>query len=331
MRTLTYAAALNEALRQEMRRDPNIYVAGEDVGKYGGIFGVTSGLLDEFGEKRVRDTPITESAIIGLATGAAAAGLRPVVELMFVDFIGVSLDQLFNQAAKMKYMFGGKAKLPLVLRTECGAGMGAAAQHSQCLEAWFMHVPGLKVVIPSTPYDAKGLLISAIRDDNPVVFIEHKMLYGLEGEVPEGAYTIPLGQADVKREGKDATVVATLAMVPKALNAAQELEKEGISVEVIDPRCLTPFDEQTIIDSVKKTHRLVVVTEEIGHAGSSAEIAARVADKAFDYLDAGIKRVTPPFTPVPFSPKLESVYIPNEAKIIDAVHQVLGSREKVPA
>ncbi len=323
MRTLTYAGALNEALRQEMRRDPLIYVAGEDVGQYGGIFGVTSGLLAEFGEKRVVDTPITESAIIGLAVGAAAAGLRPVVELMFIDFIGVSLDQLYNQAAKMRYMFGGKAELPLVMRTEEGAGMGAAAQHSQCLEAWFMHVPGLKVVIPSTPYDAKGLLVASMRDGNPVVFIEHKMLYGMEGEVPEELYEIPLGKADIKRQGSDVTVVATLAMVPKALNAAAELEKEGISVEVIDPRTLTPFDETTILESVKKTHRLVIVTEEIAHAGSSAEIAARVAEKAFDYLDAGVKRVTAPFTPVPFSPVLEAAFIPNEAKIIEAVKSVL--------
>ena len=329
MRTLTYAGALNEALRLEMRRDPNIYIAGEDVGQYGGIFGVTKGLLEEFGDKRVRDTPITESAIVGLAVGAAAAGLRPVVELMFIDFIGVALDQLYNQAAKMKYMFGGKAHLPMVMRTEEGAGMGAAAQHSQCLEAWFMHVPGLKVVIPSTPYDAKGLLISAMRDDNPIVFIEHKMLYGLEGEVPEEAYTVPFGKADIKRSGRDVTIVATLSMVHKALNAAQELEKDGISAEVIDPRTLTPFDEDTILESVKKTHRLVVVTEEVGHAGSSAEIAARVADKAFDYLDAGIKRVTAPFTPVPFSPPLEQAFIPNEAKIIAAVHEVVGKRELV--
>lgn len=199
MRTLTFAQALNEALKQEMRRDPSIYVAGEDVGVYGGIFGVTAGLLEEFGEDRVRDTPITESAIIGSAVGAAAAGLRPVVELMFIDFIGVALDQLYNQAAKMKYMFGGKARLPIVLRTTCGAGMCAAAQHSQCLEAWMMHIPGLKVVVPSTPYDAKGLLITAIRDDNPIVFIEHKMLYGTEGEVPEEPYTIPFGQADIKK------------------------------------------------------------------------------------------------------------------------------------
>jgi pyruvate dehydrogenase E1 component beta subunit len=329
MRKLTYAGALNEALKLEMHRDPKIFIAGEDVGAYGGIFGVTSGLLAEFGPKRVVDTPITESAIIGMATGAAAAGLRPVVELMFIDFIGVSLDQLFNQAAKMKYMFGGKATLPLVLRTEGGAGMSAAAQHSQCLESWFMHIPGLKVVVPSTPYDAKGLLISAIRDNNPIVFIEHKMLYGTEGEVPEGEYTIPLGKADIKRQGTDVTVVATLAMVPKALAVAEELSKDGISVEVVDPRTLTPLDEETILESVKKTHRLVIVTEEVGHAGSSAEIAARVAEKAFDYLDAGIRRVTAPFSPVPFSPALEGHFIPSEAKIMEAVRSVLGAPEAV--
>lgn len=329
MRKLTYAGALNEALRMEMRRDPKMFIAGEDVGQYGGIFGVTVGLLDEFGPKRVVDTPITESAIVGMAVGAAAAGLHPVVELMFIDFIGVSLDQLFNQAAKMKYMFGGKATLPFVLRTEGGAGMGAAAQHSQCLESWFMHVPGLKVVIPSTPYDAKGLLITAMRDNNPVVFIEHKMLYGTEGEVPEEEYTIPFGKADIKHAGTDVTVVATLAMVPKALAVAQELAKEGISVEVVDPRTLTPLDEGTILESVKKTHRLVIVTEEVGHAGSSAEIAARVAEKAFDYLDAGIRRVTAPFSPVPFSPALESLFIPSEARIMEAVRAVLGAPEAV--
>jgi len=325
MRKLTFAGALNEALKQEMRRDPTIYEAGEDVGKYGGIFGVTAGLLEEFGEKRVKDTPITESAIIGSAVGAAATGLRPVVELMFIDFIGVSLDQLYNQAAKMKYMFGGKAKLPLVVRTTCGAGMGAAAQHSQSLEAWFMHIPGLKVAMPSTPYDAKGLLITAIRDDNPVFFIEHKMLYGIEGEVPEEPYTIPFGVADVKREGKDVTVVATAAMVHKALAAAEELAKEGIEVEVVDPRTLTPLDEEGIIASVKKTHRLVIVHEEVKRAGSGAEIAAVVAERAFDYLDAPIKRVAAPFAPVPFSPALESEFIPNEAKIVAAVKEVVGA------
>jgi len=330
MRTLTFANAINEALRQEMERNPKIFIAGEDVGLYGGIYGVTAGLFAEFGEARVKDTPISESAIIGMAVGSAAAGLVPVVEIMFVDFIGVCMDQLLNQAAKMKYMFGGKAKLPMVLRATEGAGHGAAAQHSQCLEAWFMHIPGLKVVVPSTPYDAKGLMTTALRDGNPVVFLEHKFLYStVEGEVPEEQYTIPFGKADVKREGKDVTVVATMHMVHNALAAAETLAKDGISVEVVDPRTLTPFDEDTIIESVKKTHRLVVVTEEVAHAGSSAEIAARVADKAFDYLDAGIKRVTAPFTPVPFSPVLEQDFIPSEAKIITTIHQVLG--KAVPA
>jgi len=323
MRTLSYSAAICEALAQEMRANPNVYVAGEDVGKFGGCFGVTKGLWEEFGDKRVRDTPITESAILGCATGSAAGGLVPVVELMFVDFIGVALDQLFNQAAKMKYMFGGKAKIPLVLRMPQGAGIAAAAQHSQCLESWFMHIPGVKVVIPSTAYDAKGLLISAMRDGNPVVFLEHKMLYGVEGEVPEEPYTVPFGKADIKRAGKDVTIVATAWMVHKALEAAAALEKDGISAEVIDPRTLTPLDDATIIDSVKKTHRLVIVHEEVGHAGSGAEIAARVAEKAFDYLDAGIKRVAAPFCPIPFSPVLEAAYLPDVAKIVAAVKDVV--------
>lgn len=324
MAAMTFAQALNNAHKLEMQRDPNIYVAGEDVGVYGGIFGVTGGLLDQFGAKRVRDTPITESAIVGTAVGAAAAGLRPVIELMFVDFIGVAMDQLYNQAAKMKYMFGGKAKLPITLRTTCGAGMGAAAQHSQCLEAWFMHVPGLKVVMPSTPYDAKGLLICAIRDDNPVVFLEHKMLYGTQGEVPEESYTIPLGKADIKREGKDITMVATAMMVGRALSAAEKLASNGISLEVVDPRTLSPLDEQTILNSVKKTHRLLIVHEEVKFAGSGAEIAAMVAEKAFDYLDAPIVRVGAPFTPVPFSPALEQEFIPSEAKIIQAAKKMMG-------
>jgi len=324
MANMSFAQALNNAHKLEMERDPNIYVAGEDVGVYGGIFGVTAGLLDQFTDKRVRDTPITESAIIGTAVGAAACGLRPVIELMFVDFIGVALDQLYNQAAKMKYMFGGKAKLPLVMRASCGAGIGAAAQHSQCLEAWFMHVPGLKVVMPGTPYDAKGLLISSIRDDNPVVFLEHKLLYGMEGEVPEEAYTIPLGQADIKREGQDVTVVATAQMVNLSLSAAERLSGDGISVEVVDPRTLSPLDEETILESVRKTHRLVIVHEEVKFAGSGAEIAAMVAEKAFDYLDAPIIRVAAPFTPVPFSPTLEAEFIPSEEKIIEAVRTVTG-------
>jgi pyruvate dehydrogenase E1 component beta subunit len=322
---MTFAQALNEAHKIEMQRDPNVYVAGEDVGVYGGIFGVTAGLLDQFGPKRVRDTPITESAIIGTAVGAASCGLRPVIELMFVDFIGVAMDQLFNQAAKMKYMFGGKAKIPMVLRTSCGAGIGAAAQHSQCLESWFMHVPGLKVVMPSTPADAKGLLISAIRDDNPVVFLEHKMLYALEGEVPAGEYTVPLGKADIKREGKDATIVATARAVHTALSAAEKLGGDGISVEVLDPRTLSPLDEDAILGSVRKTHRLVIVHEAVKFEGPGAEIAAIVAEKAFDRLDAPILRIAAPFSPVPFSPALEKEYIPSEDKIIRAVKMVMES------
>jgi pyruvate/2-oxoglutarate/acetoin dehydrogenase E1 component len=322
MPNMTVAQALNDAHKVEMERDPKIYVAGEDVGVYGGIFGVTAGLLDQFGDKRVKDTPITESAIIGTAVGAATVGLRPVIELMFVDFIGVALDQLYNQAAKMKYMFGGKAKIPMVMRASCGAGIGAAAQHSQSLEALFMHLPGLKVVMPSTPHDAKGLLIEAIRDDNPVVFLEHKLLYALEGEVPDGAYTIPFGQADIKREGKDVTVVATAQMVHTALSAAEKLATDGISVEVVDPRTLCPLDEEGIIGSVKKTHRLVIVHEEVKFAGSGAEISAMVAEKAFDYLDAPILRVAAPFCPVPFSAPLEQAFIPSEKQIIEAVRKV---------
>ena len=322
MPNMTFAQALNDAHKVEMERDPNIYVAGEDVGVYGGIFGVTAGLLDQFGDKRVKDTPITESAIVGTAVGAATVGLRPVIELMFVDFIGVALDQLYNQAAKMKYMFGGKAKIPMVMRASCGAGIGAAAQHSQSLEALFMHLPGLKVVMPSTPYDAKGLLIEAIRDDNPVVFLEHKLLYALEGEVPDGTYTIPFGQVDIKREGKDVTVVATAKMVHTALSAAEKLAADGISVEVVDPRTLCPLDEEGIIESVKKTHRLVIVHEEVKFAGSGAEISAMVAEKAFDYLDAPILRVAAPFCPVPFSAPLEQAFIPDEKQIIEAVRKV---------
>ena len=324
MRKLTMRAAINEALRQEMRRDPNVYVIGEDVGVFGGCFGVTAGLIDEFGPKRVIDTPITESAIIGNALGAAATGLRPVAEIMFMDFVGVTMDQIYNQAAKMRYMFGGKAKIPMVIRTACGAGGSAAAQHSQSLEAWFMHVPGLKVVAPSTAYDAKGLLVSSIRDDNPVIFVEHKFIYDLEGEVPEDIYSIPLGKADVKRQGSDVTVIATMAMVHKALEAAEELSKEGISVEVIDPRTLQPLDGETIIESVKKTHKVVIVHEAVKFAGPGAEIAAMIAEEAFDYLDAPIKRVAAPFTPVPFSPVLEQEYIPSKEKIIAAIREVVA-------
>jgi pyruvate dehydrogenase E1 component beta subunit len=322
MPEMRMAQAINNALVSEMKADPNVFIIGEDVTV--GVFRITSGLVDQFGEKRVRDTPITESAIIGSAVGAAACGLRPVVEIMFVDFIGVAIDQLFNQAAKMKYMFGGKIKLPLVVRTTFGAGFASAAQHSQSLESWFMHIPGLKVAIPSTPYDAKGLLISAIRDDNPVVFLECKTIYGVAGEVPEESYTIPFGQADIKREGTDVTVVATARMVHQSLAVAQKLEAEGISLEIVDPRTLSPLDEETILESVRKTNRLVIVHEEVKFAGSGAEIAAMVAEKAFDHLDAPIIRVGAPFTPVPFSPVLEKEFVPDEEKIIAAIKTVMN-------
>jgi pyruvate/2-oxoglutarate/acetoin dehydrogenase E1 component len=324
MATKTYLQALNDALRQEMERDPNVLLFGEDVGQFGGCFGVTQGLFQQFGEDRVRDTPISESAIIGAATGAAAAGLRPVCEIMFVDFIGVAMDQLFNQAAKMRFMFGGKAKIPMVLRAPQGAGLGAAAQHSQSLEAWFMHIPGLKVVIPATPYDAKGLLISAIRDDNPVVFLEHKLLYGVEGDVPDDAYTVEFGKAVVRREGSDVTLVATSKMVHTALEAAEKLATDGISAEVIDPRTLSPLDMETIIASVKKTHRLLVAHEAVKIGGAGAEIAAQVAEEAFDYLDAPIVRVGAPFTPVPFSPPLEQAFIPGVDTLVAAVKKQLS-------
>ncbi len=324
MATKTYLQALNEAMRQEMERDPEVFILGEDVGQFGGCFGVTQGLFETFGEARVKDTPITESAIVGAATGAAAMGMRPVCEIMFVDFIGVALDQLYNQAAKMRFMFGGKAKIPMVLRAPQGAGIGAAAQHSQSLEAWFAHVPGLKVVMPSTPYDAKGLLIAAIRDDNPVVFLEHKILYGIEGEVPDEPYTIELGKAKVQREGNDVTIVATAAMVHTALEAAEQLAADGIDAEVIDPRSLTPLDIDTIIDSVKKTHGLLIVHEAVRKGGVGGEIAAQVAEQAFDFLDAPIMRIGAPFTPVPFSPPLEKAFIPDAGAVVGAVKQMRG-------
>jgi pyruvate/2-oxoglutarate/acetoin dehydrogenase E1 component len=324
MSTMMMLQAVNSALKLAMEEDPDVLLLGVDIAE-GGPFMATQGLLDQFGEKRVVSTPITESAIIGAGIGAALAGLRPVAELMFVDFVGVCLDQLFNQAAKIRYMFGGKAKIPIVLRTTCGAGFNAGAQHSQSLEAWFMHVPGLKVVMPSTAYDAKGLLISSIRDDNPVVFIEHKGLYfEAIGEVPDEIYTIPIGKADIKREGQDITIVATGKMVTHALSAAEKLSAEGISAEVLDPRSLSPLDEDAILESVRKTHRLVIAHEEVKFAGSGAEIAALVAEKAIDYIDAPILRVAAPFTPVPFSPVLESEFIPGEENILQAVKNAIS-------
>lgn len=319
MAEMTYSQAINEALSEEMLRDEKVYILGEDVGAFGGCFGVTTGLLEKFGAERVLDSPISETAIMGSTVGAAVAGLRPVPEIMFADFVGVCLDELINQAAKMHYMFGGKAKVPLTLRMACGAGLGAAAQHSQSLEALMCHVPGLKVVMPATAADAKGLLKSAIRDDNPVVFLEHKALYGVMGEVPEGEYTIPLGKADIKREGKDVTILAYSMMLHKALAAAETLALEGIEAEVIDPRTLVPFDKETLYKSIEKTGRLVIVHEAVKQGGFGGEIAALVAEECFDFLDAPIKRVAAPFTPIPFAANLEAAFIPDEAKIIEAV------------
>jgi pyruvate/2-oxoglutarate/acetoin dehydrogenase E1 component len=320
----TYRDALREGLREEMRRDSSVFLLGEDIGRYwGGAFKVTDTLAEEFGDERVRDTPISESSIVGVAVGAAITGMRPVAEIMFGDLTALAMDQIANQAAKIRYMFGGQAKCPLVIRTPFGAGVNIASHHSQSLEAWFMHIPGLYVVAPSMPCDAKGLLKTAIRGNNPVLFCEHKLLYPIEGEVPEEDYTVPFGQAEVKREGADVTIVATLYMVHKALGAAKTLEKEGASVEVIDPRTLTPLDRQSIERSVKKTGRLVIVTEDCRTAGVSAEIAAIVAEEALDYLDAPIKRVAEPDTPIPFSPPLEQFVIPDEKAIIKAVKEVI--------
>ena len=307
-----------------MRRDSAVFLLGEDIGRYwGGAFKVTDGLAEEFGDARVRDTPISESAIVGAAVGAAITGMRPVAEIMFGDLTALAMDQIANQAAKIRYMFGGQAKCPLVVRTPFGAGVNIASHHSQSLEAWFMHVPGLHVAVPSTPYDAKGLLKSAIRGCDPVFFCEHKLLYPVEGEVPEEEYTVPFGVADVKREGVDVTVVATLYMVHKALESAKKLEGEGVSVEVVDLRTLAPLDKQAIVKSVKKTGRVVIVSEDCKTGGVSGEIAAVVAEEALDYLDAPVKRVAEPDTPIPFSPPLEQYVIPDEKAIIKAVKAVV--------
>jgi pyruvate/2-oxoglutarate/acetoin dehydrogenase E1 component len=324
MREITYRQAIQEALREEMQRDAAVFLLGEDIAEFGGSYKVTAGLLDEFGPERVRNTPISEAAIVGAALGAALVGMRPVAELMYVDFSAIAMDQIVNQVAKVRYMFGGKAKASLVIRTQGGAGRSSAAQHAQSLEAWFMHIPGLKLVQPSTPYDAKGLLKTAIRDDNPVMFIEHKLLYPVQGPVPEEDYLIPFGQADIKRGGNDVTVVATSRMVHRALAAAEKLAAEDIDVEVIDPRTLNPLDEDTIVASVRKTQRLVIAYEAYERGGIGAEIAALVANKALDYLDAPIERVASLNTPMPFSPKLENYVVPSEERIIAGIKRALG-------
>ncbi|AAK41749.1 alpha-ketoacid dehydrogenase subunit beta [Saccharolobus solfataricus] len=324
MRQITFTEAINEALRQEMERDPSVILIGEDIGVYGGAFGVTKGLIEKFGSDRVIDTPISEAGFIGAAVGAALAGLRPVVELMFVDFFGVAMDQIYNQMAKLRYMSGGQLKVPLTLRAPIGAGISAAAQHSQTLYSIFAHVPGLKVVVPSTPHDAKGLLISSIRDDNPVVFLEHKVLYGIKGEVPEEEYTIPLGKAEIRREGDDVTVIGIARTVWHSLEAAEQLSKESISVEVIDVRSIVPFDKETVIKSVKKTGRVVIVDEDYDRCGFASWVSSIIADEAFEYLDAPIKRITTPNVPIPFSPPLEQYILPDSKKIVNTVKSILG-------
>ena len=326
--------ALNDAMRQEMRRDPSVIVIGQDVAggaggqgeadAFGGVLGVTKGLYGEFGPMRVIDTPITESAIMGAAAGAAVTGLRPIAELMFVDFIGVCFDQIFNQAAKFRYMFGGKAAAPLVIRAMMGAGKQAGAQHSQCLHALFTHIPGLKVVMPSNAYDAKGLLIQAIRDDDPVIFLEHKLLYDTSDEVPAEPYVIPFGEANFTREGEDVTIVAFARMVHLANQAADKLARAGISATVIDPRTASPLDQDAIIESVEETGRLVVVDEANPRCSLATDVAALAAEHAFDALRAPVKLVTAPHTPVPFAPNLEDAYLPSVEKIEAAVLAAVG-------
>ena len=318
MKKMSYAEAIREGMSIRMREDPNVLLFGEDVGAFGGCFGVSAGMLDEFGEKRVRDTPISEGAIIGAAVGSAATGLRPIAELMFCDFLTVGMDQLVNQAAKMRYMFGGKISMPMVVRLPAGAGVSAAAQHSQSLEAWITHVPGLKVVYPSTPQDALGLMLSSIDDDNPVMFLEHKAIYTMKGDV-DSLIPIPLGKGDIKRAGEDVTIIATGKMVHEALAAAKMLEADGISVEVLDPRTLYPLDKALIAQSLSKTHRAVIVTEENRRGGYGGEISAMIAEEMFDLLDCPIVRIGALDTPVPFAPVLEQVYLPNAQDIANAI------------
>ncbi len=325
MRELTYAQAIREAMTLEMRRDEDVFLMGEDVGCYGGAFGVSAGMLEEFGEQRVKDTPISEAAIAGAAAGAAVTGMRPIAEIMFSDFLTIAMDQLINQAAKMRYMFGGMAKVPLVVRAPAGSGTGAAAQHSQSPEAWFCNAPGLKVVIPSTPADAKGLLTAAIRDDNPVLFLEQKLLYRTKGDVPEGEYVVPLGKAAVHREGTDVTLITYGRMLPMCMDAAEVLSREhGISVEVVDPRTLVPLDKETLIASVKKTGRVLIVHEACQTGGFGGELAAVIADsEAFYYLDAPIRRYGGLDVPIPYCPELEKHVVPIHDNVVKKVVELV--------
>ncbi len=324
MQEMTYAEALREAMREEMQHDPRVFLMGEDIGIYGGAFGVTRGLYEEFGAERVRDTPISEAAIAGCAIGAALIGSRPIAEFQFSDFIAIAMDQIVNQGAKLRFMFGGKAEVPVVFRAPLGSGTGAAAQHSQSLEAWFAHVPGLKVVLPSTPADAKGLLSAAVHDLNPVIFLEHKVLYRSKGMVPVGNWQVPLGRADVKRNGTHLTIIALSIMVPRALAVAERLAQEGIEAEVIDPRTIRPLDEKTLVASARKTGRVLIVHEAVLSGGFGGEIAARLAaSDAFYYLDAPIMRLGGAEIPIPYNPTLEKLATPQEEDIYQAAHKLL--------
>ena len=324
MPEIGYLEAINQALHEEMERDKNVFMAGIDIAERGDVFGATQGLYSKYGKARIMDTPIAENGIIGLAIGSAARGLRPVVTIMFMDFIGVCFDQILNQMAKMKYMYGGKVKLPLVVRTNAGAGTSSAAQHSQSLEALICHIPGLKVVMPASPYDAKGLMKAAIREDNPVFVVQHKRLGRIREEVPDGDYEVPLGKARIVREGKDITLVATSFMVHEALAAADRLAERGIEAEVVDPRTLVPLDIETIVESVKKTHRVVVAHEAVRFCGVGAEIASQITEQAFDYLDGPPLRIGAPSSPVPYSPALEKEWVPGADEILAAANTLVG-------
>lgn len=323
-RTLPYVAAITDGVRQVLLEQDNAFVAGEDVAGAGSVYGYYNGLLKEFGPERIYDTPISEEAIVGLGVGASATGCRPIIDLMFMDFLGECMDEVANQLAKMRYMFGGRATLPVTMLTMAGAGASLAAQHSQSLEAWLCHLPGLKVVMPTTPYDAKGLIIAAARDDNPVIVVLNKMSLAITGEVPEGAYEIPLGKANVIREGKNLTIVALGRMTHEALKAVDALAELGIDPEIIDPRTLQPFDTETVVNSVQKTHRALIVHEAVRFGGFGGEIASQINEQAFDFLDAPVARIGAPFSPVPFSPALEALYVPNADRIVAEVRKMLG-------
>ena len=321
MKEIRYIGCINEAIREEMQRDERVVLIGEDVGRPGGSFGASRGLLERFGPERVIDTPISEAGIMGLAAGAAACGLRPIVEIMFMDFTAVCMDGIVNQIAKMRYMFGSQYSMPVVIRTPAGGGLNAGPQHSQCLEAWFAHVPGLKVVMPATPYDMKGILKSAIRDDNPVIVVENKALHALKGEIPEEEYLVPIGKADIKKPGRDVTVVATSRMVHEAMKAAALLSEEKIDIEVLDLISISPWDREAVFNSVSRTHRLVVAHEAVKQCGIGAEIVASVCEEIMDELDGPVQRVGAPFVPIPFS--MEQSYLPNASDVVGAVQRAL--------